>query len=107
TKIEKALRSNDLVADVVYSPDLIRQVNENINKIGLIILGFSALLLIIAVALINNTIRLAIYSKRMIIRSMQLVGATGWFIQRPFIGSGILNGILAGFIAIFLILGVI
>lgn len=106
-KIENELRESPVVSDVVYSPDLIRQVNENINRIGIIILAFSLLLLVIAVALINNTIRLAIYSKRLLIRSMQLVGATRWFITKPFIGSGLLNGIIAGLIAIVLILGVL
>ncbi len=95
------------VSEVVYSPNLIRQVNENINKIGIVILGFSALLLLIAIALINNTIRLTIYAKRLIIRSMQLVGATSFFIQRPFIITGILQGLYASLIAILLILGVL
>jgi cell division transport system permease protein len=95
------------ISEVVYSPNLIRQINENVNKIGLFLLGFSALLLLVAIALINNTIRLTIYSKRFTIRSMQLVGATGAFIQRPFILSGILQGLMASFIAILLILGVL
>lgn len=95
------------ISEVVYSPNLIRQINENVNKIGLFLLGFSALLLLVAIALINNTIRLTIYSKRFTIRSMQLVGATGAFIQRPFILSGILQGLIASFIAILLILGVL
>ena len=101
------LSEKPVVSEVVYSPNLIRQVNDNINKISLVILGFSLLLLIIAIALINNTIRLAIYSKRFIIRSMQLVGATRGFIQRPFIGSGIVNGIYAGVIAVALIAAVL
>lgn len=103
--IAEEINSNEEVAEVVYSPDLIRQINENINKISLILLGFSALLMLIAIALINNTIRLAIYSKRLIIRSMQLVGATKGFIQKPFITSGILNGVYAGIIAVLLIVG--
>jgi cell division transport system permease protein len=101
------IQSRGNVAEVAYSPNLIRQVNENVNKIGLVLLGFSALLLLIAIALINNTIRLTIYSKRFIIRSMQLVGATRGFIQRPFIWQGILQGLYASFIAILLILGVL
>jgi cell division transport system permease protein len=95
------------IAEVVYSPNLIRQINENVNKIGLFLLGFSTLLLLVAIALINNTIRLTIYSKRFTIRSMQLVGATSGFIQRPFIWSGMVQGLLASFIAILLILGVL
>ena len=95
------------VSEVVYSPNLIRQIETNINKIGIAILAFSVLLLLIAIALINNTIRLTIYSKRLVIRSMQLVGATGGFIQRPFIWNGILQGLYASFIAILLILGIL
>jgi cell division transport system permease protein len=95
------------VAEVVYSPNLLREINRNINRLSLILLGFSILLLIVAIALINNTIRLAIYSKRFIIRSMQLVGATGGFIQRPFIWNGIIHGLYAGFIAVILIMGIL
>lgn len=105
-KIVEGIENKSMVSEVVYSPNLIRQIDENVNKIGLILLGFSAILLLIAIALINNTIRLTIFSKRYIIRSMQLVGATGGFIQRPFILAGILQGIYASFIAILLILGV-
>jgi cell division transport system permease protein len=92
---------------VVYQKDLIAEVNENIRKIGLVLLVFSALLLIVVIALINNTIRLAIYSKRFLIKTMQLVGATGSFIRRPFVARGIWNGVLSGLIAILLLLGVI
>ncbi len=105
--IASALEAHEGVAEVVYSPDLVRQINENVNKIGLVLLGFSALLLLVAIALINNTIRLTIYSKRFIIRSMQLVGATAGFIQRPFVWQGILQGVYAGLIAILLIMGVL
>ncbi len=105
--IAQSISSRTRVAEVVYSPNLIRQINQNVNKIGIVLLGFSGLLLLIAIALINNTIRLTIYSKRFIIRSMQLVGATRGFIQRPFILSGILQGIYASFIAILFILGVL
>jgi len=105
--IVEGIENREAVAEVVYSPNLIKQINQNVNKIGLVLLGFSALLLLIAIALINNTIRLTIYSKRFIIRSMQLVGATRGFIQRPFIFTGIMQGIYASFIAILLILGVL
>lgn len=105
--IASALEAHEGVAEVVYSPNLVRQINENVNKIGLVLLGFSALLLLVAIALINNTIRLTIYSKRFIIRSMQLVGATAGFIQRPFVWQGILQGVYAGLIAILLIMGVL
>jgi cell division transport system permease protein len=79
-------------------------VNQNIQGIGLVILAFASILLIIAVALINNTIRLAIYSQRFLIKSMQLVGATKSFIRKPFLSYGILHGLLGGLIAIILLL---
>ena len=82
-------------------------VYQNIRKISMVVLGFSLLLLVIAIALINNTIRLAVFSKRFIIRSMQLVGATRGFIMRPFIWQGIANGIWAAIVALCLIAGVL
>ena len=105
--IEKELLASPRVKEVVYQPDLIELVNQNIRKISLVVLGFSVLLLIIAIALINNTIRLAVFSKRFVIRSMQLVGATRGFIMRPFIWQGIANGIWAAIIALVLIAGVL
>ncbi|WP_207427853.1 ABC transporter permease [Pedobacter sp. SYSU D00535] len=99
------LTKNPMVKEVIYQRSLIDMVNQNIKVIGLIILAFAATLLIIAVALINNTIRLAIYSQRFLIKSMQLVGATKNFIRAPFIGYGVLHGLLGGLIAIILLLG--
>lgn len=95
------------VKEVVYQENLISEVNANARKISVILLAFSILLFIVVVALINNTIRLAIYSKRFLIKTMQLVGATPAFIRRPFIARGILNGIASAFIAIALLMGVI
>jgi len=105
--IESELKRFPIVKEVVYQKDLLAEVNENIRKIGLVLLGFSLLLLIVVIALINNTIRLAIYSKRFLIKTMQLVGATSGFIRRPFIGRGILNGIISGVIALILLSGVL
>lgn len=105
--IEQEILANPRVKEVVYQPDLIDLINQNIRKISMVVLGFSALLLLIAIALINNTIRLAVFSKRFIIRSMQLVGATRGFIMRPFIWQGIVNGIWASILALLLIVGVL
>ncbi len=105
--IEEAILANPRVKEVVYQPDLIDLINQNIRKISMVVLGFSLLLLIIAIALINNTIRLSVFSKRFLIRSMQLVGATRSFIMRPFIWQGIVNGIWAAIIALVLIVGVL
>jgi cell division transport system permease protein len=78
---------------------MIHILNENIEKISLFILAFSALLVVIAVSLINNTIRLSVYSRRMLIRTMQLVGATNAFIRRPFLLRSMLHGMYSAFIA--------
>ena len=98
--------ANPDVKEIYYQKDLVHLINKNIRRIGLVILGFSALLLVIAIALINNTIRLSVYSKRFIIKTMQLVGATGSFIRRPFLWHSVMQGLIASFIAI-LFLGLI
>jgi len=103
-KFTSQLSKNPLVKEVIYQKSLIDMVNQNIKGIGLVILAFAGILLIIAVALINNTIRLAIYSQRFLIKSMQLVGATRGFIRKPFLAYGIFHGLLAGLIAIILLL---
>ncbi|MGB4775335.1 MAG: permease-like cell division protein FtsX [Daejeonella sp.] len=101
----KQLSKNPQVKEVIYQKSLIDMVNQNIRGITLIILAFASILLLIAIALINNTIRLAIYSQRFLIKSMQLVGATKNFIRKPFLLYGILHGLLAGLIAIILLVG--
>lgn len=103
--IKRKLLANNEVKEVDYQKSLVHVVNENIRRLSIIILGFSVLLLIIAMALINNTIRLAVYSKRFIIKTMQLVGATERFIRRPFVWRGILHGIIGAFFAIILLVG--
>jgi cell division transport system permease protein len=104
--IEQFVLSNESVKEVYYQKSLVQVINNNVNKISIILLGFSILLLLIAMALINNTIRLSIYSNRFIIRSMQLVGATSGFIRRPFLKKGILQGIIAALFAILLLYGI-
>lgn len=105
--LKASIAKNPIVKEVIYQSSLIDMVNKNINTIGLIILGFAAILLIISVALINNTIRLAIYSQRFLIKSMQLVGATRNFIRKPFILIAALHGLIAAFIAILILLGIL
>lgn len=100
----KQLTRNPLVKEAIYQKSLIDMVNQNIRTIGLVILAFAGILLIISIALINNTIRLAIYSQRFLIKSMQLVGATKSFIRTPFISYGVLHGLLGALIAIILLL---
>jgi len=104
-RIEKQLLRSNLVKEVVYQKSLIDQVNSNIRKISLVILSFSLILLFISVILINNTIKLSIYARRFLIRSMQLVGATETFIRLPFIKKSIVHGVIAALIAILLLIG--
>lgn len=106
-EIERQLLANTVVEEVLYQKSLVHVVNENIRRISLVMISFSLLLLLIAVALINNTIRLAVYSKRFLIRSMQLVGANQGFIRKPFIVQGILHGIYGAVVALILLAGVI
>lgn len=105
--IEAEILSRPFVREVIYQRSLIDNVNKNVSVASLYLLVFSTLLLVIAIALINNTIRLAIYSKRFLIKSMQLVGATRRFIQRPFLWKGVWYGILSGLLAFVLIISTI
>jgi len=101
--IEKKLSENEMVREVSYRPILVQKLNDNIKRISIVLLVMSVLFFLISFALINNTIRLMIYSKRLIIRSMQLVGATRSFIRRPFILKGILQGVFACILALVLL----
>ena len=104
--IQKQILDFSSVKEFDYQESLVNMVNKNVNRIALVLLIFIGLLMLIALALINNTIRLAIYSKRFVIKTMQLVGATGGFIRKPFLVNGVKHGIIAGIIAN-LMLGVI
>ncbi len=99
-QIKKEFMANSQIKEVIYEKDLIHLLNDNVRKISMIILAFAILLLIISSALINNTIRLGIYSKRFTINAMQLVGATDAFIRRPFVNRGVMDGVLSSLIAI-------
>jgi cell division transport system permease protein len=102
-KIEQQILSDPTVKEVFYQRSLVELINRNIQRISMVLLAFSLLLLVIAVALINNTIRLSVYSKRFIIRTMKLVGATQGFIGRPFIWKGIIQGFYSALTAIILL----
>ncbi len=99
------LQKDSRVEEVSYNPVLVKNVDKNLKTIGLVLLAFSVLLLFIAIALINNTIRLAIYAKRFLIRTMHLVGATQWFIKRPFIGQSLTQGLVSAILAVGLLIG--
>lgn len=98
------LTKNSKVKEIVYQESLIDMVNKNIRIISMVVLAFTVILLVIAVALINNTIRLAIYSQRFLIKSMQLIGATKNFIRKPYILYGIVHGLIGALIAILLLI---
>jgi cell division transport system permease protein len=106
-KFKSQLLKNKLVKEVKYQQSLVDQMNQNITSISLIILAFAGVFVILSVALINNTIRLAIYSQRFLIKSMQLVGATKGFIRKPFLLYGIWHGLLGALIAIVILIGTI
>ena len=104
-KIEKLIKRNTNIQDVLYQKDLIDAVNENIRNISLVLLALAVMLTFISFALINNTIRLAIYSKRFLIHTMKLVGASWGFIRCPFLKRNIWSGVLAAFIADTILMG--
>lgn len=99
-EIKKEIQEMNGVFQVFYVEGLIESVNSNVTKIGLILLGLITVLLLTVILLINNTLRIALFSQRFLIRSMQLVGAKKWFILRPFLlrasGYGLLAGLIAG-----------
>lgn len=92
------------VKEVTYPVDLVEKLNRNIRNVSAILVGFSILLLAISLVLVNNTIRLSVFARRFLIRSMQLVGATQGFIRRPFIRRGIFYGLLSSVLAIGLLI---
>ncbi len=106
-KIEKYVLEYPFVKEVLVPESLLFLIDENVRKISLFLLVLSSFLFLIAVTIINNTIRLAIYSKRFLIRTMQLVGATRSFIRKPFLVRGIYHGFLAALIAMLLLMGLL
>ncbi|MBL7111745.1 MAG: cell division protein FtsX [Bacteroidales bacterium] len=105
--VENEISKYEEVHEIFYQKSLVHLVHENVRKISLILLAFSVLMFLVAVALINNTIRLSVYSKRFLIKTMQLVGATRSFIRRPFLGKSATHGVYAAFLAIALLVGII
>jgi cell division transport system permease protein len=103
--IKNALNKNSNVHEVFYQKDLVDKLNKNINRLSVFLLTFCGLLFIIAFALINNTIRLSVYAKRFLIRTMRLVGATNNFIQKPFLIKGLYQGVYSSIFAIFMLIG--
>jgi cell division transport system permease protein len=106
-KLVKAfLLANPAVKEVYYQENVLDLINKNLQTIALVIAGFSVLLLLITITLINNSIRLSLYSQRFLIKSMQLVGATAWFIKKPYLLKSFLQGLLSVFVSVALLFGV-
>ena len=97
--IQTQLLKNTDIKEIYYQKSLVGVINQNVQRIGIALMAASLILLIIAITLIRNTIRLSVYSKRFLVRSMQLVGATPAYIRRPFIRSGVLQGFFGALIA--------
>lgn len=106
-RLEKQISAWVGVEEVVYQKNVIDQISTNVNKFNLVLLMFGGALLVISLVLLNNTIRVSIFSKRYVINTMKLVGATRWFIMRPFLGSSILQGIYSGLISWVMLAGLI
>lgn len=105
--VEIELRRNPEVYDVVYQHTILEVLNQNVNTIASVFIGMSVLFLIISIVLINNTIRLNLYARRFLIKSMQMVGATHGFIIKPFMIRSALHGLYGGLIACLLLTGVL
>ncbi|SDX61765.1 cell division protein FtsX [Flavobacterium degerlachei] len=106
-KVEKQLRTNPMISDIVYDKQLVNMVNDNIKKVSMWILIISGFLTFIAVLLINSSLRLSIHSNRFIIKTMQMVGATKAFIRKPFVMRSVKLGMLGAALAILALLGVL
>jgi cell division transport system permease protein len=107
SKIQSKLKSFSNINRIVYQKDVVSLVNENVKKVSLILLGLAVVLLFVSIALINNTIRITLYSNRFLINTMKLVGATPWFIRKPYLVSSIINGLIAAALSIVLLMGVV
>jgi len=98
--IQADLQQQTYISDVEYPKALVDNLNKNIQRISIILLAVAILLALVVIILIDNTIRLAMFSNRFLIKTMQMVGATRWFIARPMNTRAIINGAISGFIAI-------
>ena len=102
--IAEEIKKNPKVADVTYQVDLMDSVNKNLTKLNLLLLALAMLLTFVSFELISNMVRLSVYSRRFIIHTMKLVGASWGFIRRPFVKQALMVGVIAAFVAI-LVLG--
>lgn len=106
-KIITSIKDNTSISEINIHTEMVESINSNIRSIALILIIIAAALTLISFVLINNTVRLTVYSRRFIIHTMKLVGATAGFIRRPFIINNIIHGIIAAIIAIILLTGLL
>lgn len=106
-KIQTKLKPFQSIYRIVYQKEMVSLVNDNVRKVSLILIGLAIVLLFVSVGLINNTIRLALYSNRFLINTMKLVGATPRFIRKPYLISSVINGLIASLVAIVLLVAVV
>jgi len=99
-KVKTFLLQSNVVRDVTWPNVIVDHMNSNLRRIGIILGSISVLLLIVVIFLIDNTVKLAMFSNRFIIKTMQMVGATRWFITRPFDIRAIINGLISGVISV-------
>ncbi len=105
--IAKELQKNPKVTDVAYQVDLMDSVNRNLTKVNLLLLALAVLLTFVSFSLINNTVRLSVYSRRFLIHTMKLVGASWAFIRKPFMRQALLVGVVAAIVAIIALGGLV
>jgi len=106
-EIKKEIEGMSGVFQVYYVEELVAAINKNVTQISLVLVSLIAILMVVVILLINNTIRLALFSQRFLIRSMQLVGAKNWFIQKPFLLRAAVYGLTGGLIASGALAGII
>lgn len=106
-RIAAGLRRQPGVAEVTLHSDMVRSINATMRSLALVLSIVAGALLIISFVLINNTVRLMVYARRFTIHTMKLVGATAGFIRRPFVVAGLVNGMIAGVIALAVLSGVL
>ena len=99
-KIEQFVKQSNIVRELSYPSGVVEKMNANFRKIGIILGAISLLLIIVVIILIDNTVRLAMFSNRFLIKTMQMVGATRAFITRPFDQRAVINGLISGIIAV-------
>jgi cell division transport system permease protein len=99
-KIERFIKQSNIVREVFYQKNLVDIMNSNVKRVGIVVLVISLFLIFSVIILIDNTIRLAMFSNRFLIKTMQMVGATRWFIAKPFNIRSVINGIISALIAI-------